>query len=204
MPGKIVLALKTEERVSDRAFDQVYPADVRFLSRHRWTPVRVAVRAAQLLADAEARTILDVGSGPASSASSGLSPPGRRSWASSAAATWSTWPAPPPPAVACAGPAVKEANIVDFDFSGFDGLYLFNPFFEQLGDRSVVPIDSQTRRSRPLYRRYVETIQHKLAAARPGTAVVTYYGFGGDLPEGYTLLHEERAASDWLLLWRKT
>ncbi len=204
MPSTIAVTLKAGGVVSDRAFDQVYPADVRALSRQHWTPVRVAMRAATLLTEADATSILDVGSGPGKFCIVGALTTGasfvgveRRPHLVDVARA---------AAARCGVRRVRfsRANIVDFDFSGFDGFYLFNPFFEQLGDRSVLPIDGEVVRSRSLYRRYVKTIQEKLATARPGTAVVTFYGFGGNLPDGFERVHTERAGGDRLVLWRQS
>jgi SAM-dependent methyltransferase len=188
--------------LSDREFDLVYPRALRFLSRVHWTPVRVARAAAHLLAEAGATSILDVGSGPGKFCIIGaLSTAARfvgveyRAHLVEAAR------------VAAARLGVRRvrfcrANIVDFDCADFDGFYLFNPFYEQMG-RGKIAIDAQAPASRGLYRRYVRTIEQKLAAARSGTAVVTYHGFGGLMPPDYEVVHEERAASDRLVLCRK-
>ena len=41
----------------------------------------------------------------------------------------------------------------------------------------------------------------KLAEARIGTRVVTYYGFGGKMPSTYRSVHREPGGSHWLELW---
>ncbi len=194
---------QTDAITSDRAFDRVYPAAIRFLSRQHWTPVRVARRAAQLLGQAQARAILDIGSGPGKfcivgALSTGASFTGveRRAHLVDAARAAAAQ-------LGARRARFVRADFLDFDFQPFDGFYLFNPFFEQLGDRKMIPIDGRGERSRRLYQRYVMAIEQKLAAAAAGTAVVTYYGFGGILPAGYTQLHEERAGGDWLVLWKK-
>jgi SAM-dependent methyltransferase len=200
-PSPVADALREGGQVPDRHFDQVYPPALRALSREHWTPVRVARRAAQLLAEAEATSILDVGSGPgkfcivgaltSSLAFAGIE---RRRFLVDAARS------------AAARLGVRDVrftqgNMVDFDFSSHDGFYLFNPFFEQVG-RRVPPIDAEVGRSAQLYRIYVGTIERKLAAARPGAAVVTYHGFGGTL-SGFRQLHREQIGAGPLTLWKK-
>jgi SAM-dependent methyltransferase len=187
--------------LSDRHFDQVYPSALRFLSRVHWTPVKVAQAAAQLLSEAGARSILDIGAGAGkfcivgalTTAASfvGLERRGHLVEVARAAAT----------RLGARRIRFIQANIVDFDCQGFDGLYLFNPFYEQMG--RVIAIDEQTERSRSLYRRYVKATEHKLAALPTGTAVVTYHGFGGTMPDEYAQVHEERAGNDRLVLFRK-
>jgi SAM-dependent methyltransferase len=201
-PTEAVEALKAGGEVSDRHFDLVYPPSLRELSREHWTPVRVACRAARLLVEANATSILDVGSGPgkfciigALTTSATYAGVERRRFlvdaARAAAARYGV-----------RGVRFSQGNVVDFDFEGFDGFYLFNPFFEQVG-RKVPPIDAEVGHSRRLYRHYVAATERKLAAARPGTAVVTYHGFGGIMPLHYQQVHEERAGGSELVLWKK-
>jgi predicted RNA methylase len=163
----------------------------------------VARRAAQLLGEARARAILDIGSGPgkfcivgALSTAASFTGVERRAHLVDAARDAAA-------RLGARRARFVRADILDFDFSPFDGFYLFNPFFEQLGDRTMIPIDGRVEHSRRLYQRYVRAIEHKLADAAPGAAVVTYYGFGGVIPPGYTELHDERAGGDRLVLWQK-
>jgi SAM-dependent methyltransferase len=194
--------LVADRELTDRAFDQVYPRSLRELSREHWTPVRVARRAAQLLAEGDATSVLDVGSGPGKfcivgALTTSLSFTGverRRFLVDAARAAAARFRAP----------RVRfcQGNVVDFDFSGHDGFYLFNPFFEQVG-RRVPPIDAEVGHSEDLYRLYVTAVERKLASARPGTAVVTYHGFGGDLPDEYDEVHTEETGDGDLTLWKK-
>src|SRR6185437_914320 len=49
--------------LTDSDFDAIYPAPVRRVSASFWTPVSVAVRAADLLVDDPSTRVLDIGSG---------------------------------------------------------------------------------------------------------------------------------------------
>jgi hypothetical protein len=200
MPTMTAAALRAGGVVSDRHFDEVYPDELRFISHEHWTPVEVAVRAARLLADGGATAVLDVGSGPGKfcivgALTTDVSYHGveRRPWlvevARAAASRYGAERA-----------GFAAANMVDFDFAGFDGFYLFNPFHEQI-DGGLLCIDADLSPSRLVYLHYIETVQRKLAALAPGTAVVTYHGFGGTMPESYRRVHEEGAGTDSLALW---
>jgi SAM-dependent methyltransferase len=202
MPNPVAAALKAGDDVSDRHFDQIFPPSLRSLSREHWTPVRVARRAVQLLAEAGATSILDVGSGPgkfclvgALTTSLAFAGVERRRFLVEAARLAAA-------RLGVRGVRFSEGNIVDFDFQPYDGFYLFNPFFEQVG-RRVPPIDGEVGHSRRLYRIYVAAIERKLAAARRGTAVVTYHGFGGTVPLDYEEVVEERVGNAELVLWKK-
>jgi hypothetical protein len=46
-------------------------------------------------------------------------------------------------------------------------------------------------------------VRERLHRARRGTRVVTYHGFGGDLPPSYRLELEEEAGTERIELWVK-
>ena len=96
-----------------------------------------------------------------------------------------------------------HGDAVEVDWSQFDAFYFFNPFAEHL--RSPPRSSTTSSSSYPDYFRfYVKFVGEQLAAARVGTRVVTYHGFGGDaVPAGYELVRNEQAGSDRLELWVK-
>jgi SAM-dependent methyltransferase len=188
--------------MSDLEFDAVYNERIRKLSAQHWTPVRVAVRAARLLTQAGASRILDVGSGVGKFCIVGalttdahfvgaerredLVDIARRA-ASRLGVSRATF--------------VRE-NIDAFSFEGFDGIYLYNPFFEQVS-KFLVQIDRGLERSEAAFRYFARTTTAKLAAAVPPVAVVTFNGFGGQMPRAYAFRGDEPAGNDRLELWVK-
>lgn len=196
----IAAALRSGARVLDREFDDVFPLEVRGVSRVHWTPVEVAVRAARLLVSRAGATILDVGAGVGK-------------FCIVAAATVGARVRGVEHRRRLVGIARKAASRVgvDVDFahgtledenaSEVDGVYLFNPFAENLSsprDR----LDHTVELSLERFWRDVATTERFLRAARPGTRVVTYCGFGGSMPEDYVLAHREQHSST-LELWIK-
>jgi hypothetical protein len=95
-----------------------------------------------------------------------------------------------------------HANFVDFDCGSFDGLYLFNPFQEQVKD-DPFRIDEVLERSRTLYKTYLASTSAQLIRAPIGTLVVTYNGFGAAMPRQYGRLHREVMGGAELVLWRR-
>ena len=61
--NEIIQDLRGGRKVTDFRFDQVFPIEMRRLSETHWTPVEVAIRAAELLVEHDKTRILDVGSG---------------------------------------------------------------------------------------------------------------------------------------------
>jgi SAM-dependent methyltransferase len=185
----------------DIAFDTVYPAAIRRISRRFWTPVAVARRAAELFAGAGARRVLDVGAGV-----------GKFVLVAAAVA----------PQIQFVGiehrrhlvdvanrardelgrdnARFKAADVTRMVWSAFDGFYLFNPFAENLfegGDR----IDSRVELSRKRLGRDAMRVERALRRAPLGTAIVTYHGATARIPGCYEVEACERAGTDWLRLW---
>lgn len=197
MPEAIAKSLQHDAVMEDVTFDQVFPSSQRFRSWLHWTPVSVATRAAALLAPLPGRKVLDVGSGVGKLCLVG------------AATTTSIWygverdPDMVRAATIAAARMQLQArtrfllgDVTLMDWSTFDAFYLFNPFAEML---STGPEDALTRRE--LYVANIEFVQHQLAGAAPGTRVVTYHGFGGEMPPSFELAHREPAQEDELCLW---
>lgn len=192
----------THALVSDIAFDRFYEERIRAVSEQHWTPVAVAARAAQLLVGAGATRILDVGSGAGKFCIVGALSTGAefvgierrerliqvaRRAAEQAGAARATF---------------IHANVNSFSFDGFDGVYLYNPFFEQISKHRVL-IDRDLERSGRTHRYLVRTIEEKLRATPAPVAVVTFHGFGGRMPTGYALSKDEPAGNDRLEMWVK-
>jgi hypothetical protein len=81
-------------------------------------------------------------------------------------------------------------------WGNFDAIYLYNPFAEAL-----FRDDADELARRDAYVANVIATQQRLDLAPVGTRVVTYFGFGGDMPPGYTLVHTEPAGEDELRVW---
>lgn len=195
-------ALARGQLVVDRVFDEVFPEHVRPVSSVHWTPVEVAIRAAKLLAGPTSRTILDVGAGigkfclVAAAAQAGVRVRGVEHRAHF---------------VTIARDAAKRMGLeVEFahgtlddqDAANVDGIYLFNPFAENLS-QAEDHLDESVELSEDRFWRDIEGMEDFLRAARVGTRVVTYCGWGGEMPPSYRMTRRERCAGT-LELWVKS
>ncbi|NNN05120.1 MAG: class I SAM-dependent methyltransferase [Elusimicrobia bacterium] len=193
--------LRAGRTVADCRFDQVYPPEIRNLSRTHWTPVEVAVKAAELLRPTEQTQVLDVGSGCGKfCAVAALSGPGRFIGIEKR-----------PHLLAAARKAAEDlgarrasflpGNMADLDWSAFDAFYLFNPFYENR--MKSIRIDETVVLRAEKFFRYVEIVRSKLTCAKDGTKVATYHGFGGEMPLGYGRVDRVSIGTDFLELWVK-
>jgi predicted RNA methylase len=190
-------ALHRDLPLEDPTFDQLYPDHIRRLSRVHWTPVSVALRAAALLAPEAGMAVLDVGAGPGKLCCLG------------ALACGGTWhgielePALVAAAVAAAKRLELEqctsfsaGDVTELDWDRFDSLYFYNPFESLLFSRGVADRDGWTR-----FADQVAVTEERLSRLSAGTRVVTFHGFGGEMPSSFALAFTEAIGEGELALW---
>lgn len=192
----LVTALRARIPVDDAVFDQLYPDHVARLSGVHWTPVSVALRAAALLAPEPDMRVLDVGSGPGKLCCVG---------ALARAGAWHGIELDPALVAVAIDTArglaldqrasFRTGDALSADWRGFDSVYLYNPFESQLfggGFARVAggaAIADQVARTRT-----------RLRELAPGTRVVTFHGFGGEMPPDFALTSIETTGGE-LALW---
>ena len=198
---RLAADLRGGRKVTDAQFDQIFPPLIRKLSGVHWTPVEIAIRAAELLATGEKTRVLDVGSGAGKFCLvASLSARGQFTGVEQRLHLLQT-------AKNCAEElGASQAsfvlgNMADLDWDFFDAFYLFNPFYENV--LRSIRIDNTVSHSQVKFNRAIETVRNKLIAARLGTKVVTYHGFGGEVPRGYHRLKREPIGTSCLELWVK-
>jgi predicted RNA methylase len=192
-------ALRRRAPVSDAELDQVFPDELRERSQLHWTPVAIAIRAAELLAPTPDARVLDVGAGVGKLCVIGALVTGATWWGIEqdavqvAAASRAAW----------ALDVTPRTRFVHGDGSrlawdGFDAIYFYNPFSTLM----LAPHASPFVRYATTYST-LRRIEQRLATTRPGTRVVTYHGFGGTWPPGFTRVAREPAGDDALELWMR-
>ena len=202
LPARVLRDLARGIDVSDIAFDELFPEQIRSLSSVHWTPVRVARRAAQLLNNGHDCRVLDIGSGPGKFCLIGaLTTPGAYVGIEQR------------PALVEVARQIAEthriprvdflsATMEEMDWSVFTGLYLYNPFIEHLYAHDE-RIDATVDFGEVQYRAQVAYVQNKLETLAVDTRVVTYHGFGGEMPPSYTITAHEKWGDDFLVAWEK-
>lgn len=187
------------EESDDAEIDALFPESIAALSARHFSPVSVARRAAELLAPTPHHRVLDLGSGPGKFCIVGAA------WTGASFTGIEHRPHFVKVAIQAAAQIgvgnahFIHANILELSWRPYDAYYLFNPFAEQLlgGIDGTVPV-SPTR-----FAFYVREVRERLRLARMGTRVVTYHGFGGNMPRSFRLVLREDAGSDELELWVK-
>jgi SAM-dependent methyltransferase len=201
-PAHIAYALRQGICPTDRAFDVFLLHELRSVSFQYWTPVAVAARAAAWLDDLGVRTVVDIGSGA-----------GKFCVAAALASSADFLGIEHRPRLVAAARALAQVFGVEervrFEYATFgevpappaDAYYLYNPFGENLFDDDQ--LDDTVELSARRFERDVAATEWLLASAPRGTYLLTYNGFGGQVPDGW---REVRVADDLpttLSLWAK-
>lgn len=193
--------IRNEQLVSDEEFDLVYSDYARQLSDYHWTPVAVAFTAARILVRDPKSRVLDVGSGAGKFCHVGAS------------ATPGTFVGIEQRArlveesrrVAMEhgveGVEFIHGNAFDMDWKDYDGIYLFNPFLENVD--SFCRLDDDLPLNSEIYRQSIAKVETNLRAMPKGTRVVTYHGFGGNIPRDYQPFFSCRHGGDYIRAWVK-
>lgn len=190
-------AVRRRAEVSDAEFDQVFPEELRDRSHLHWTPVAIAMRAAELLAPSPDVRVLDIGAGVGKVCLIGALVTGATWWGIEqdavqvSAAHHAAWALD-----VTSRTRFLHADGSRLSWDGFDAFYFYNPFSTLMLAPHASPFVRYATIQSTLRR-----VERQLAATRAGTRVVTFYGFGGQLPAGFTRISREPAGGDALELW---
>lgn len=193
-------AIRRGDPVSDHDFDRVYEGRWRQPSERHWSSIEVVRAVLESVCLNETHTVLDIGSGVGKFCLLG----------SLLSEARFVGVERRPELVHAAERArlrlgIDRASFIcadafDLDWSSFDCLYLFNPFEEHLMDAQA-RIDNAAPFSEEDYRRSVEETGRRLQALRPGTWVVTHWGFGGQIPPSFTWVGSESRGEGGIECW---
>lgn len=197
---ELVDAIRRGLRVTDAQFDGLFPPEVRALSDIHWTPVAVVRAALQLLGLVEGDRVLDVGSGPGkvcllgavASPAEFIGVEHREDLVEAARR-------------AAGRLSARRADFIcadafEVDWSGFQVVYLFNPFagLAALGSETLAEAD------RARFTRSLELATRALSCMPRGARVVLYHGLGAPLPEGYVRRAHVFAGTGTLEVYQQT
>jgi predicted RNA methylase len=196
-------ALRRGTCPTDRMFDRFLPPRLRVVSGQFWTPLEVVVRAAQWFDQLRVRSVVDIGSGAgkfcvAAALASDANFTGLEHRARLVAAARE---------LAHLLDVQRRVSFVHGTFGEMqlpeaDAYYLYNPFGENLFGIEDL-LDEEVEISDARYVRDTAAVEHLLHDARVGTYLLTYNGFGGEVPASYREVRVDRDLPNVLRMWQK-
>ncbi len=200
---RMVQMIRSGLRPSDLAFDRFLTSKLREASGRHWTPTVVAARAAEWIDALNVATVVDIGSGAGKfcvvaalySRCTFLGVEQRPHLVEAATQLAATFD------------LQERVRFVEGRISRIvlphpDLYYLYNPFGENLfGVDSH--LDEEVELSERRYEIDVEAVEMRLEDAPVGTYLLTYNGFGGEVPSDYHEVYVSQETALVLRLWQK-
>jgi len=203
-PFNMARALRTGECPPNRAFDRYLPREFQAVSYLYWTPLVAALRAAEWLDELDIRKVMDIGSGV-----------GKFCVVAALAGNAHYVGIEQRARLVAAARGLARtfgvADRVEFIHGNFDekfvpdadAFYFYNSFGENLFDPDEC-LDADVELSDARYLADIAAAERMLRDARVGTYLLTYNGFGGEVPDGYSEVRVDRELPCMLCLWQKT
>lgn len=183
----IIEKLRIQKNISDEDFDTIYPFEIRELSERHWSSVFVSKVASDFFCNQKSVKVLDIGSGA-----------GKFCFVAAALH----------PASEFHGIDIREnfieisnllkekhqipnasfqlQDVLQMNFSGYDGIYFFNSFQEKIDPTSA--IDERSEVSIEQYILYTNHLFNELNKVPVGTKLVTYFAEEFCVPDSFRLI----------------
>ncbi|MGB4845514.1 MAG: class I SAM-dependent methyltransferase [Ferruginibacter sp.] len=175
---------------SDCQFNKIYPPSIQSLAQRHWTPLEVAIKAADFLAAENNVSILDIGSGVGkfclaaanykpnaffTGVEQRLSLIKHAETAKALLQLKNVW--------------FINGNFTQIDFRNYDHFYFFNAFYENL--EGTVKIDNSIDYSGELYNYYSRYLYKQLQQKPSGTRLAAFHSLEDEMPPEYHVVGVE-------------
>ncbi len=157
---------------TDADFDWLYPEHFQLMSAKQWTPLAIARKAAEFLAEPGAK-VLDIGSGIGKFCLTGaFFYPEATFYGVEQRQELHHYAKIAKNYTQLENACFVHSNITQINFKEFDHFYFFNAFYENIDRENA--IDDTIETSYSLYAYYTEYLLAALKEVKPGTRLVTY------------------------------
>jgi hypothetical protein len=185
---------------NDAAFDWLYPQHFQLLSLKHWTPLELARKAAEFLAEPGAK-VLDIGSGIGKFClAAGHFFPGTHFYGVEQRHELIYLAREAKRYTKLSNVNFIYANITQINFKEFDHFYFYNSFYENIDHENK--IDDTIELSESLYSYYNQYLCAALDKKPSGTRLVTFHSFEREIPSDFKLA--AIACNGLMKMWIKT
>lgn len=190
---------KHKFELTEVGFNNLLPGYLKFAARLYFTPINVAKQAAEWLTENDEKRILDIGSGVGKFCITGAYYVNAHFYGVEYRKSLVQVGKHLAKHYELNNVTLLNANILDINFSDYDGFYLFNPFYENL--EMAKRLNDEVKLEAELYQVFLKYTDDQLDKAKTGTKLVTYHGNNFEIPNSYTKIND--AFNGDLKLWVK-
>ena len=191
--------LKLNIDVKDDDINAIYPEKIRRLARQHWTPVGVAKRAAEFLADRPGARVLDIGSGAGKFCLVGATYTKGNFTGIEQRRRLVTLSKKLAGIYDIHNVNFIHRNITSINFSNYNAFYFYNSFYENIEQWNK--IDDTVELGTSLYHQYSMYIVEQFVTLPIGTRLVTYCSPTTIVPSTFRLL--DTSQGGLLKFWEK-
>lgn len=178
--------IKNKKIPSDLNFDKIYPLSYQEHSARHFTPVKIAIKVANLLVDKPTDKILDIGSGVGKFCCIGSSIKQAHFYGVEKRNTLINLSNKIKRTYKLKNAHFIHDDFTNLDFSKFNGIYFFNSFHENFDETCV--LDHTSKVSLKKYQKYHNDLVLKLNECHSGTRLVTFHTFKNKIPTSYRFI----------------
>jgi len=185
---------------SDLLFNTIYPQHIREVAQKHWTPLEVAIKAADYLAASPGGKVLDIGSGSGKFCFiAANNHPDTHFYGVEQRKELVDLCNDLKETLHLNNVTFINKNVTDIDFAGYDHFYFYNAFYENI--YGTQKIDYTVPYSEKLYDYYNLYVYKQLKKMPSGTKVASFHSFGNEMPPGYEIVHS--SFENYLQFWVK-
>ena len=183
----IIDKLRIQKNMSDEDFDAIYPFEIRELSERHWSSVFVSKIASDFFCNQKSVKVLDIGSGAGKFCFVGAAlHPGSEFHGIDIRENFIELSNQLKEKHQISNTSFELQDVLQMNFSGYDGIYFFNSFQEKIDPTSA--IDQRSEISIEQYIMYTNHLFNELNKVPIGTKLVTYFAEDFCVPDSFRLI----------------
>ena len=183
---------------SDAQFNKLYPASIQLLAKKHWTPLKVAFKAANYLAEKNAK-ILDIGSGAGKFCiAAAYAHPQVQFFGIEQRPSLVKLATETAQFLDLKNVHFFQGNFNTLDFKEYDHFYFYNSFYENIvADNKI---DEEVLQNEQLFKQYNLQLHHILSRQPVNTRLATYHSTEKEIPSTFMEIgiEEEGLLKLWL------
>jgi SAM-dependent methyltransferase len=200
---EMIEKIRSGGSVKDCDFDHIFPPYYQFQSPIHWSPISVARQISQWISPLKRQSFVDIGCGV-----------GKICLLLRILTDFEITGIEQRPKLVEIGNKIIELNnlknisiiqmnMLELNWDLHDIYYLYNPFQEHITDAGICIIENDLDFDAKNYAQYTSEVFRQLTWARPGKVLITFHGYGGNIPSGWKMAASNHLENGDLTMWIK-